>query len=135
MSCDAATNPASPRGAQANRGVSSKLGLSAVLCAVAIGASACGGQGVYALPLPGGADVGTDPMELTAEFADVVDLGDRDDAADLLVHPTLEFVLQQLLDQLRRDVTERFRRYFDRILQFDPFVHLWLSDCQLVSPA
>lgn len=51
-----------------------KFGIAATLCAVAVAASACGSQGVYAIPLPGGADVGSQPMELTVDFADVVDL-------------------------------------------------------------
>ncbi|GAA1527792.1 MCE family protein [Nocardioides humi] len=37
--------------------------------------SGCGlGGGIYDLPLPGGADVGSDPMTITVDFADVVDL-------------------------------------------------------------
>lgn len=51
-----------------------RIGVCATLAAVAIAASACGSQGVYAIPLPGGADVGSNPMDLTVDFADVVDL-------------------------------------------------------------
>jgi len=41
-----------------------------------IGLTGCGvlGGGVYDAPLPGGADVGDDPITVTAEFADVLDL-------------------------------------------------------------
>ena len=57
------------------RAVASRgLAVSAALCAVAVGASACGSQGVFAIPLPGGADTGSNPMDITADFADVVDL-------------------------------------------------------------
>lgn len=43
------------------------------VAAVALAATGCG-QGVYSIPLPGGADTGPDPMTITADFADVVDL-------------------------------------------------------------
>ncbi|RYJ05483.1 MAG: MCE family protein [Actinomycetales bacterium] len=48
--------------------------LSAGLALVLV--SGCGvlGRGVYDTPLPGGADVGSDPLTLTADFADVLDL-------------------------------------------------------------
>ncbi|GGR58532.1 phospholipid/cholesterol/gamma-HCH transport system substrate-binding protein [Nocardioides luteus] len=52
--------------------------LAAVLAAGALVLSGCGlgaiGGGVYDAPLPGGADVGDDPITLEAEFADVLDL-------------------------------------------------------------
>lgn len=51
-----------------------KLVIAATLTAAALTASACGSQGVYAIPLPGGADTGENPMNLTVDFADVVDL-------------------------------------------------------------
>ncbi|WP_051461621.1 MCE family protein [Tomitella biformata] len=51
-----------------------KFAVSAALCAVAVAASACGTQGVYAIPLPGGADTGENPLNITVDFADVVDL-------------------------------------------------------------
>ncbi|MGW5643108.1 MCE family protein [Saccharopolyspora sp. NPDC003752] len=34
----------------------------------------CGSQGVYDMPLPGGADLGSDPYEVKVRFADVLDL-------------------------------------------------------------
>ncbi|ORI23943.1 mammalian cell entry protein [Rhodococcus sp. 1168] len=40
---------------------------------VALSATACS-QGVYSIPLPGGADTGSDPMHLTIQFEDVLDL-------------------------------------------------------------
>ncbi|WP_436700233.1 MCE family protein [Nocardioides sp. BYT-33-1] len=47
-------------------------GLAAALAFVLSG---CGlGGGIYNVPLPGGADVGSDPMTITVDFADVVDL-------------------------------------------------------------
>ncbi|TQL66819.1 phospholipid/cholesterol/gamma-HCH transport system substrate-binding protein [Nocardioides albertanoniae] len=52
--------------------------LAAVLGAAALTLSGCGlgsiGGGVYEAPLPGGADVGDDPITMSAEFADVLDL-------------------------------------------------------------
>ncbi|MER2206385.1 MAG: MCE family protein, partial [Rhodococcus sp. (in: high G+C Gram-positive bacteria)] len=44
------------------------------LCAVLISATACSSEGIYAVPLPGGPDVGSDPMHLTIQFDDVLDL-------------------------------------------------------------
>jgi phospholipid/cholesterol/gamma-HCH transport system substrate-binding protein len=50
----------------------------AVLAAAALTLSGCGlgavSGGVYEAPLPGGADVGKDPITLSAEFSDVLDL-------------------------------------------------------------
>ncbi len=46
----------------------------AVLSALALGLSACGTQGVYSIPLPGGADTGDHPITITADFADVLSL-------------------------------------------------------------
>ncbi|CAM2836070.1 Phospholipid/cholesterol/gamma-HCH transport system substrate-binding protein [Prescottella defluvii] len=43
-------------------------------CVVAVTVGACGSGGIYAVPLPGGADVGSDPMRLKIEFDDVLDL-------------------------------------------------------------
>ncbi|MGB3773604.1 MAG: MCE family protein [Rhodococcus sp. (in: high G+C Gram-positive bacteria)] len=43
-------------------------------CVVALTLSACGSAGIYSIPLPGGADVGSDPLKLTMEFDDVLDL-------------------------------------------------------------
>lgn len=52
--------------------------LVAVLAAAALTLSGCGlgavSGGVYEAPLPGGADVGQDPITLSAEFSDVLDL-------------------------------------------------------------
>lgn len=50
------------------------LAVAAALCTAALTASACGSQGVYSIPLPGGADTGENPINLTVDFADVVDL-------------------------------------------------------------
>lgn len=44
------------------------------LCTVLLGASACSSEGIYAVPLPGGPNVGSDPMSLTVQFDDVLDL-------------------------------------------------------------
>ncbi|MGF7119790.1 MCE family protein [Rhodococcus sp. AG1013] len=43
-------------------------------CVVALTVSACGSGGIYSIPLPGGADIGSDPMRLKIEFDDVLDL-------------------------------------------------------------
>ena len=43
-------------------------------CVVALTASACGSGGIYSIPLPGGADIGSDPMRVTIQFDDVLDL-------------------------------------------------------------
>ena len=52
--------------------------LVAVLATAALALSGCGlgavSGGVYEAPLPGGADVGEDPITLSAEFSDVLDL-------------------------------------------------------------
>jgi phospholipid/cholesterol/gamma-HCH transport system substrate-binding protein len=50
--------------------------LAAAVSSVAVLLSGCGALsgGVYDAPLPGGADVGDDPITLTAEFTDVLDL-------------------------------------------------------------
>lgn len=41
---------------------------------VALTASACGSGGIYSIPLPGGADIGNDPMHVKIQFDDVLDL-------------------------------------------------------------
>lgn len=46
----------------------------AALAAVTIGASACSGNGLYDVNLPGGADLGSHPYTVTAQFSDVLDL-------------------------------------------------------------
>lgn len=49
--------------------------LAAVITAVALLATGCGSfTGIYDLPLPGGADIGDDPIEMKIEFRDVLDL-------------------------------------------------------------
>lgn len=50
------------------------LTVGAGLFAVLLGASACSSEGIYAIPLPGGPDVGSDPMTVTIAFDDVLDL-------------------------------------------------------------
>ena len=45
-----------------------------VLSAALIGGCGVLGGGVYDAPLPGGADIGNDPVRITAEFDDVLDL-------------------------------------------------------------
>jgi phospholipid/cholesterol/gamma-HCH transport system substrate-binding protein len=58
--------------ARRGRAVGRAVGLS---LAVALLLSGCSlGQDLYNTPLPGGADVGDHPLEITADFADVVDL-------------------------------------------------------------
>jgi phospholipid/cholesterol/gamma-HCH transport system substrate-binding protein len=44
------------------------------LVATAVTVSGCGFSGVYDLPLPGGADLGSHPYQVTAQFANVLDL-------------------------------------------------------------
>ncbi|RVW01523.1 MCE family protein [Rhodococcus spongiicola] len=48
--------------------------VAAGVCAVALTASACGSGGIYSIPLPGGADIGSDPIRVTIQFGDVLDL-------------------------------------------------------------
>lgn len=43
-------------------------------CVVALTVTSCGSTGIYAVPLPGGADLGSDPTRLTVQFDDVLDL-------------------------------------------------------------
>ncbi|TQF68704.1 MCE family protein [Rhodococcus spelaei] len=43
-------------------------------CVIALVASGCGSQGIYSIPLPGGAKIGDNPMHLTVQFDDVLDL-------------------------------------------------------------
>ncbi|MDN5896779.1 MAG: MCE family protein [Nocardioides sp.] len=53
----------------------SRPGLAALAGVLTLTLSGCGlGGGVYDVPLPGGADIGDDPMTITADFADVLDL-------------------------------------------------------------
>ncbi|MGC0365376.1 phospholipid/cholesterol/gamma-HCH transport system substrate-binding protein [Rhodococcus sp. 27YEA15] len=48
--------------------------IGALVCASALSLTACSSQGIYAIPLPGGPSVGSDPMRVTVEFDDVLDL-------------------------------------------------------------
>ncbi len=48
--------------------------MAAGVCAVAVTVSACGSGGIYSIPLPGGADIGGDPMHVSIQFDDVLDL-------------------------------------------------------------
>ncbi|HEY3610655.1 MAG TPA: mammalian cell entry protein, partial [Pseudonocardiaceae bacterium] len=41
---------------------------------IAMLTASCGSAGVYDIPLPGGADLGSHPYEVTAQFGDVLDL-------------------------------------------------------------
>lgn len=52
-------------------------GLVAAVTALAVLVSGCTFQGVYGLPLPGGADTGDDPYSVAIEFTDVLDLVPR----------------------------------------------------------
>lgn len=58
-----------------NTWIAGKRPLTAVVGAtvLVLSATACS-QGVYGIPLPGGADVGSDPIRLTIQFQDVLDL-------------------------------------------------------------
>ncbi|MGH3516645.1 MAG: MCE family protein [Haloechinothrix sp.] len=46
----------------------------AICASAALVLSGCGFTGIYDLPLPGGADIGDDPIELKVQFRDVLDL-------------------------------------------------------------
>ncbi|WP_028477070.1 MCE family protein [Nocardia sp. CNY236] len=50
------------------------LGAALVLGVSAVLVTSCGGNGIYAVPLPGGADVGATPMHIDIQFEDVLDL-------------------------------------------------------------
>ena len=43
-------------------------------CLLAAGCSSGGFNGIYSIPLPGGANLGSHPYQVTAQFADVGDL-------------------------------------------------------------
>ncbi|RMI31050.1 MCE family protein [Nocardia stercoris] len=49
-------------------------GAATVLGTVSLLVTACGSHGIYDVPLPGGADVGSHPLHIDADFADVLDL-------------------------------------------------------------
>lgn len=53
-----------------------RLGLISASAVLGLTATGCGliGSGVYETDLPGGADLGSDPITITADFADVLDL-------------------------------------------------------------
>lgn len=63
------------RGSAVKRGwaVKRTVAIGSGACAFALVVSGCG-QGIYSVPLPGGADVGSNPMHLNVEFDDVLDL-------------------------------------------------------------
>ncbi|WP_280758845.1 MCE family protein [Prescottella agglutinans] len=44
------------------------------MCVIAVAATGCASGGIYSVPLPGGADIGNDPMHVKIEFDDVLDL-------------------------------------------------------------
>ncbi|WP_206612328.1 MCE family protein [Prescottella agglutinans] len=44
------------------------------MCVLAVAATGCASGGIYSVPLPGGADIGKDPMHVKIEFDDVLDL-------------------------------------------------------------
>lgn len=48
--------------------------IGAALSAAVLAVSACGTSGIYSIPLPGGADTGDNPMTITADFANVLNL-------------------------------------------------------------
>ncbi|MFD4294267.1 MCE family protein [Rhodococcus sp. NPDC058505] len=50
------------------------VAIGAGTCAVALVVSGCGSDGIYSIPLPGGADIGDNPMHVTVQFDDVLDL-------------------------------------------------------------
>lgn len=64
-----ATGTAVKRGSAVKRAVA----IGAGACAVALVAG-CGSGGIYDIPLPGGAEIGENPMHLTVQFDDVLDL-------------------------------------------------------------
>jgi len=51
-----------------------RVRIAAWLAAASMGLTGCGFHGLYSTPLPGGADLGSHPFTLTAEFTDVLDL-------------------------------------------------------------
>lgn len=50
------------------------LTVGAGVCVIALCVTSCAADGIYAIPLPGGADIGNNPMHLTVQFEDVLDL-------------------------------------------------------------
>jgi phospholipid/cholesterol/gamma-HCH transport system substrate-binding protein len=71
----AGMNAAGTRGNRA--GVRRATATAAVVAALAVAATGCGSgrfRGVYDLPLPGGADLGSHPYRVTAQFANVLNL-------------------------------------------------------------
>ncbi len=48
--------------------------MAAGMCVLAVAATGCSSGGIYSVPLPGGADIGNDPMHVKIEFDDVLDL-------------------------------------------------------------
>ncbi|MFC9787220.1 MCE family protein [Rhodococcus sp. NPDC127528] len=50
------------------------MAIGAGVCVITLVATGCGSQGIYSIPLPGGAAIGDNPMHLTVQFDDVLDL-------------------------------------------------------------
>lgn len=50
-----------------------RAGVVAAVLVTAV-ATGCGSQGIYGIPLPGGADIGSDPINIRVQFQDVLDL-------------------------------------------------------------
>lgn len=69
-----AQSSAAGRAVGRGRSVTRAFAVGACTCAVALVVSGCGSDGIYSIPLPGGADVGDDPMHLSVQFDDVLDL-------------------------------------------------------------
>lgn len=55
------------------KGMNRAVAMGAGACVTALVVSGCG-SGIYSIPLPGGAEIGDDPMHLTVQFDDVLDL-------------------------------------------------------------
>ncbi|GGI93737.1 ABC transporter substrate-binding protein [Saccharopolyspora subtropica] len=56
------------------RAAHGRVRVGAVLVAALVVLAGCSSRGVYDMPLPGGADVGSNPYEVKVRFADVLDL-------------------------------------------------------------
>jgi len=67
----------SPRPARRARGLTRAVSLAAAAATAAFALAGCGSggfNGIYSVPLPGGASLGSHPFQVTAEFSDVGDL-------------------------------------------------------------
>ncbi len=68
-------NPGAARSPRRTRIPALAAGVTAALTAVCVAGCSSGGfNGIYSIPLPGGADLGPHPYRATAEFSNVVDL-------------------------------------------------------------